>query len=294
MKSAFADGVAEERTFLFVAGDDLRSAEAAARSAADVVILDLEDLLTPERKEPARQALPETLARRPEHQRWFVRINPVESDLAYGDIEAAVIEGVSGIVVPKVERREQLAVVDWAMAQGERRLGVPCGSLEQIAIIETAAAFTGLAGLGESRNRPLRLGFGAGDLVRDLDLRPTWNEEELGPYRADLAKAARTFGLAPPIDSVWLNLDDAEGLEASTRRGRSAGLRGKFCLGPGQINTVVQALQASAEDVRVALAALAAFDAATERGEGWVIAGGIFVDEPVAQRFRKLIAQTER
>jgi citrate lyase subunit beta/citryl-CoA lyase len=274
---------------LFVGAGDGEGARTAAASDADEVILDLEDLVPPDRRLAAREAVAETLAARPDRQLWHLRVNPLGSPLAFDDMMLALSLPLAGIVVPKVEGPEDLAIAHWVLSAAERARGPAPGSLGIIAIMETARAFVALDRLGGPWAGRVRLGLGTGDLVTELSLVRTDAEDEIAYFRSALVNASRAHGFRPPIDSVWIALDDDDGLRRSALRGRAFGLAGKFCLNDRQAGVLKAAFAPTEAEAARARRIVAAFDAAARGGRGSVIVEGEFVDAPIAARYRAML-----
>src|ERR1700754_2096790 len=107
--------MALSRTFLFVPGNHARRVEKALAADVDAAILDLEDAVAASEKAATRAQVVEALSAK-HRARGYVRINALDTDYAFRDIEAVVAPGVDGIVLPKLESLEQLHTADWLIA----------------------------------------------------------------------------------------------------------------------------------------------------------------------------------
>jgi hypothetical protein len=117
------------------------------------------------------------------------------------------------LILPKVENASQAQTADWLMTELERERGLTLGAIDLIPIIETAK---GIANLGEILSncpRIKRVAFGAGDFTLDLNLKWSRDETELLAYRNQVVLMSRAHDKEPPIDTVWVDLQDAEGFE---------------------------------------------------------------------------------
>jgi len=281
------------RSLLFVPGDNRDRSMKAMKAGADAVIFDLEDAVAIERKPDARQTIRETLTIEADCQR-FVRMNAVDTPFFLADLEATVAAKPDGIVVPKVESAAALYLVDRLIAALGDRSGVDTKALKIIPIIETAAGFVAIEEIAGFRQRIRCLSFGAGDLTRDIGARWTPDERELDTFRSILVAQSRAFGLEKPIDSVWIRLDDPEGLVRSATRVRDLGYQGKFVIHPGQVAPVQAVFSPNDAEIAEAKQIVDAFEAAEAAGKASIRVGNVFVDYPIYERARATLALVRR
>lgn len=285
------------RSLLYAPGNEPRKVAKVGTLGADGVILDLEDAVPVGEKiatrEAVRQAIPSVKATA---GRVYVRINPTgqkadfSMDLGIGDIEAVVCAGLDGIVVPKVESAEELAEVDRVLSAQERKAGIPHGTLEITPIIETALGLWNAFEIARSSKRIGSLHFGAGDFTRDVGMEWSRDETELVYARSRLVMISRAAAIEPPTDSVWVLLDDEEGLAASVRRAKSLGFQGKSCIHPKQVETINRGFSyVSPEEVARARKIVDAFTEAEARQSASILVDGEFVDYPLVERARQVL-----
>lgn len=276
------------RSFLFCPGNHPRKVAKVFESGADAVILDLEDAVAISEKAATRGPVVEALqgARR---CRGYVRINALDTGFAFGDIEAVVAAGVDGIILPKVESATDMAKVDWLMTELEAKRGLPVGGIDLMPIVETGRGVARTREICAAGGRLKRVSFGAGDYTRDMGMDWTRDEIECDPARAEIVLASRIAGLEPPVDTVWADLTDAEGLAASAEKVRKMGFQGKFCIHPGQIQIVHGVFTPSAEAVAWARRVVEAFEKAEAEGSASIQIDGQFVDYPIVARARRVL-----
>lgn len=274
------------RSLLFVPGDQPRRIDKALASAADAVIIDLEDAVPREGKDAARAAAAGALGRR---QGVFVRVNGFDDPACLDDLEALIRPGLAGIVLPKAESAGQLATLDWVIGRLEARRGLQAGTVELLPLVETARGVEALPALARAQ-RVRRLSFGVADYSLDLGLQPDANEDSLAYIRARLVHCSRAAGLDPPLDSVVVEVRDLERFRDSAQRARRLGLAGKLCIHPDQVPVANEVFSPTASEVERALAVLAAWDGAQKRGEAVATAGGEFIDAPVVARARRVLS----
>lgn len=279
------------RSYLFVPAGDGRKIQKALGSAADAVILDLEDAVLPERKAAARQALAELLNTPPapgERPRLFVRANGAGSPWFTADLQTLALPPVAGFVLPKVERAAEVEAAARLLYAAERSLGLPSGHFEILPMIETAH---GLQQVGAIAGAPRvsRLIFGALDLANDLGV--TWQPDfqQFLYHRSRLAVASRVAGIRPPVDGVWPRIDDLVGLEADCQAARMLGFAGRTLIHPAHIEIANRAFSPTAEELAWARRVLAAADTAAAGGAGVARVDGVMIDRPVIERARRLL-----
>lgn len=272
------------RAWLFTPADDPKKAAKALASGADVVVLDLEDAVLPDKKESARQALAGLLAeRRSSKTRVFIRVNTLGSKDFLADLTSLKVLNPDGIMVPKSERPESLEPL-WAIGRNvvlliETALGVERAP-------ELARALPGLLE---------RLAFGYLDFVADIGVSWTITGEALLYARSRIVLASRIGSLEPPLDGVYPTLDDAGGLKEECRAAKILGFGGKMIIHPKHIAAVQEAFAPTQEELDRARGILEAFEAATKDGQGVLVYQGRFVDRPVvlwAERVLRLSGES--
>ena len=137
--------------------------------------------------------------------------------------------------------------------------------------------------------RAKRVAFGAGDFTRDLDMVWSRSEVELGYARARIATTSRAAGLEPPLDTVWVDLADAAGLEASARTALALGYQGKMCIHPDQIAVVNRAFTPSPAEIEFSERVVAAFARAEAEGSAAIQLDGKFIDYPIVYRAQRVL-----
>lgn len=258
------------RTFLFTPGDRPDRFGKAAASAADVVVLDLEDAVSPARKPEAREHIRAWLR---DGNTAVVRINAAGTPWHDSDVAMAA-ETPAAVMVPKAEDPAGLAAI-------ARR--VPA----VIPLVETAAGILGAPAICAAPS-VVRPAFGSVDLGAQLGVDHR-SHDALRHARSALVLAAAAAGCAGPIDGVTTALDDSAVLRADTEHAVLLGFTGKLCVHPRQIEVVHEALAPSAEDVEWARRVVAA------AGDGSAVAAeGELVDRPVLLRAQAILARAER
>lgn len=272
------------RSLLFVPGDRPDRFRKAEASGADAIILDLEDSVSPPRKDPARCAVADFLAADPERGgRRFVRINPLDAGMAEDDLAAAA--GADGIVLPK-------AVGGLSVAALERLLRDDPVPILPIAT-ETPLAVFALGSFVETRARLCGLTWGAEDLPAAIGA--ATSREPDGRYTPpyEVVRALALFGAhgagVPAIETVFPGIDDIGGLRAYARRGARDGFSGMMAIHPTQVAVINEAFTPSDAEVAQARAVVRAF---AERLDAGVLAvGGRMVDAPHLKQARLVLTR---
>jgi citrate lyase subunit beta / citryl-CoA lyase len=277
------------RSLLFAPANHARRTEKALSLDADAVILDLEDACPVAEKIATRQLAAAAMTRS-RTGIGYVRVNPLSTEFGYGDIVAVVGPGIDGIVLPKVESAQELATADWLIAQIERDKGLPVGAIDLLPILETGKGVAAVNAIASAGTRTKRLAFGAGDFTLDMDLKWSREESELMHYRSSLVLASRANGLEAPLDTVWVNLPDKEGLATSAERVRGMGFQGKLCIHPDQVAIVNAAFSPSPEQVAWAQRVVDAFKAAEASQSAAVQLEGQFIDYPIVYQAQRVLA----
>jgi len=263
------------RSYLFAPGHNATLLTKVFDAGADAVMLDLEDAVPADAKAQARAMVAEVLAERA----GWVRVNALRSELATADLDA-VAPLAEGLRLPKVESAED---VQWVVDR--------CGS-ETPPLICAIESARGLLAAEEiaSVEGVRHLSIGGVDLRRDLN---TGDGDLPMLYaRSHLVVVSTAAGLAPPIDSVYPRLDDADGLRAQAELARSLGFFGKSAIHPRQLGVLHAAFTPSRDEIAWARDVIEAFDAAG--GGATRLTGGDFVDLPVATRARRVLTLAAR
>lgn len=250
---------------------------------ADGVVIDCEDATPPnakvEARENARRLAPEISGG---GSLVFVRINPVSTGWFEEDVALGLCEELAGVVLPKLDRLEQLvAIVDALSRAGLRDLPVLAG-------IETAL---GVADAREllAHPRVAAAYFGAEDFIADMGGVRTEGSQEVLYARSQVALAGRLAGV-PTLDQVVVDFRNDDAFEREVREARALGYRGKLCIHPAQVAIANAGFMPSADEVDHATRLLAAYDRASASGLAAIDFEGQMVDEPLAARARQILA----
>ena len=280
------------RSLLAVPANSPRMFEKALASDADAVFLDLEDAVAPGRKTEARQ----DVARAVKELDWggrptLFRVNALDTRWFYRDvIEVAeeAGEALDAVLIPKVNRPEDLYAVAVLLDGIELGTGLEPGEIKLEAQIETAEGLTNIDAIARSTNRLQALHFGPGDFAASLGMpqtslgtRDEWDEaypgHRFGYVMQRIVVAARAAGLRA-VDGPVADHRDEEGLREACRVARSLGFDGKWCIHPAQIPVVNEVFSPTEEEIEWAEKVIKAYEEAGSAGSGAVSVDGQMVD----------------
>jgi len=281
------------RTMLFTPANDLRKVGKALLQEADGVVLDLEDAVALSEKANARSALKEALAL-PRRCDVFVRVNSVQTEFIINDLFACVVEGVKGIVLAKTESAEEVRRVDWIIEILEKERGLAPGSAEIIPFIESAHAVVNAFSIASACRRVARMFFGGVDYVLDIGSNFSPEGTEVFFARSQLVVASRAAGIEAPIDTVYPDFKDIEGLVHDAKRVRQMGFQGKLAIHPSQIGPLNEIFSPTPEEISWAKRIVEVFDECEAKGQAVFSVDGKMIEYPIANRARMILKLAEQ
>jgi citrate lyase subunit beta / citryl-CoA lyase len=282
------------RSMLFVPGDSDRKFAKASGIGADALILDLEDSVAPSMKIEARAKVAALLDdRSPRDWLFFVRVNPFDTGMTFDDMAAVVKPGLDGLLIPKADGAPDIVRIGEELDRLEAAAGMAIGTIK-IAVVatETATAMFNLASYTPAHPRLVALTWGAEDLAAALGA--TANKEENGDWTSPymLARNMCLFAAASaqvaPLDTLFVDFRDAEGLERDCKRARRDGFTGRIAIHPDQIPIINACFSPSAEQISEARMIVDAFAAQPDAGTLGI--NGKMVDIPHLKAAQKTLA----
>jgi citrate lyase subunit beta / citryl-CoA lyase len=283
------------RSLLFVPASSEKFFAKAKDSQADTLIFDLEDAVAPERKPAARETMKEVL-RDSGFARFerTVRINALDTPYFLDDVLAMVEAGADGLVVPKTNSAESILFVERLVALAEQRAGRAAGSVVLLPLIEQPEAIGNAFAIARATPRIAGIAFGHGDFSLSMGLKAAPSTEGVVFHaRCQVAMAAKAAGITP-IDNVFLDIPNVEGLVGETRQGKQLGYEGKACIHPSQVEPVNTVYTPTPEEVTSARELVAAFEQAVAEGKGAVAFRGRMIDGPIADIERIVLERAKK
>ena len=281
------------RSIHFVPGGNERMFAKSLGTRADTLIFDLEDAVTPDRKDEARRLVASWLAESDfGAKEKTVRMNPLDTPWGHTDLEATMVSPPDAYVVPKPDTLGGLNAIDAELSRLERLHGHPDRGVGLILIVETplgalnAQTFTGCP-------RVDALTWGGEDLSAMLGV--SGNRDASGKYlsvyehcRVTTLLSASAGGVQP-IDAVYVDFRDIDGLRRECEQGAALGFTGKMSIHPDQIDVINAAFTPAPELIAEARALIEAFDEARAEGRMAFTFNGQMVDMPHLSRARALL-----
>jgi len=281
------------RAFLYTPGNDEHKIKKACTFKADCVCVDLEDAVSPSKKEEARLTAAHALGTFDfGKSERLVRINAPATPYFLPDLRIVIDAVPQGIVIPKVEDAKPLQYVDGFLEAFEIQSELPIGSVRLIAIIETARSFVNLKELCEATPRLTALIFGAEDLAVSLGARRTAASREIFYARSQMVLYAAAYKL-DAIDLVCNNYKDLEVIRTEALEGAQMGYCGKQVIHPNQIPIVQEAFSPTREEVEKAMRIKSEYEQQMVEGKGALGMQGSLVDMPVYRQAKQLLEKAE-
>ncbi|QKC99989.1 CoA ester lyase [Mesorhizobium sp. NZP2298] len=277
------------KSLLFVPAHVPRFVETAHERGADGVILDLEDSVPQDQKGESRRQLSASVAKAGRMGKSvLVRVNRGLRALA-ADLDAAVMEGVDALVLPKVESAEWVSEIANAVSDLERERNLALGRIRFLAQIETPTALQRLAAIASAHPRMVAMALGPEDFSAAVGGAPDF-DLLLAPNLSVLF-AARAAGLLPLgfIGSIG-EFSDTGKLREAAAHARRLGFAGALAIHPTQVAIFNEAFSPSAQEIAWARCVVAAESDAVARGLSAFAVDGKMIDPPVVRRAHEILA----
>jgi len=263
----------------------------AGLHSPDGVILDLEDSVAPDRKDEARILVRNALrsvnfygAER------MVRINQGERGLE--DLESVIPHNVHLVLVPKCEDPDSLRSIEKKI-QAIKKADMKPSPVFLMPIIESAMGVERAFEIASATPNVVALAIGLEDYTADLGVQRTREGSESLYARQRLVVAAKAAGIQP-IDSVFSDVADMEGLLNNVISAKAMGFEGMGCIHPRQIDVIRKGFSPAEDEIEKAKKIVAAFNEARSKGLGVVALGSKMIDPPVVARAEKTISLAVR
>ncbi len=282
------------RSLLFVPGDSEAKLAGATRHGADALILDLEDSVAPARKSAARGLVADYLRgpARDRGARCLVRINAIQTGLAWDDLDAVLAARPDGVMLPKGDPL-LLRELEQRLRDVEQQLGLEVGAMPVwVLATETARGLFSVGQFGGVSARLRGLSWGNEDLAAELG---ALNRGPDGQYTGtfQLARSLCVLGAAAAgvdaIDGACMDYRDLGGFARECREGRRDGFVGKLAIHPAQVPLINSIFAPSEAEVQWARRIVAAF--AAQPALGVIGLDGKVVDRPHLRLAERLLAR---
>jgi len=270
----------QPRSWLFVPADSEKKIAKAIESAADAIIFDLEDSVVPAQKAAARDIL-KGLPKHSNGPEWWVRINPLGSEFHKDDLKLLGSAYVHGIVLPKAESGADITQL------AHRTGAIPVHAI----VTETAASLFNLLSYRDPASPLAAMSWGAEDLSSALGATSKYDSDGSLSFTYRMARSLCLAGAVAagvqPVDGVFADFKDDEGLRAEAEAARREGFTGKLAIHPAQVAIINAAFTPSKDDIAHAEEIVAAFEAHPDAGV--LSVGGKMVDRPHLVQARRVL-----
>ena len=275
----------QPRSWLFVPADSEKKVAKALDSDADAIIFDLEDSVVPAQKAVAREIL-KTLPQRSGGAQWWVRVNPIGSDFLKDDLKLIGVADLHGVVLPKAEG-------GWDIVEIAHHTGnIPIHAI----VTETPASLFAMLSYRDPKLPLAAMSWGAEDLSAALRASSKYDADGSLSFTYKLARSLCLAGAVAagvqPVDGVFADFRDEEGLRSEAEAARREGFTGKLAIHPVQVPVINAAFTPSDDEVRHAEEIVAAFEAHPDAGV--LSVSGRMVDRPHLVQARRVLESAAR
>jgi citrate lyase subunit beta/citryl-CoA lyase len=283
------------RTMLFVPGGNEKLLKKALGLEVDSLILDLEDSVALNLKNSAREAVAEAIRTLDfGNKEKVVRINSKWTEYGVGDVYKVIEGRPDTLLLPKVNRPEDISEYDALITEFEKREGLSLGSIGLMALIETPLGIVNIDAIALASPRLNGLLFGAADYTRETRGKITPERLGLCYPMVRILLAARVAGI-DAIDTPYFDIKDAEGLARHAQQAKEMGYDGKAVIHPAQADVVNRVFTPSKEEIEYAQRVVEAFEIAKAEGRGATQLDGQLIENVhgvMAQRILNVALKT--
>lgn len=292
-----SDGSVVARSWLFAPGNSARKLERAIATAADIILIDLEDSVEESEKSAARETVAAFVtSHADQRERLWVRINPLHGPHLLSDLVRIVSTCPGGLMLPKARGRCDLETLDHYLTALEAAAGAEPGSTKVCVVAtETPQAMFAI-GNYEGAPRLAAMTWGAEDLATAIGA--ITNRRHDGAYDLTylMARSLCLTGAAaagvPAIETIHDDFNDEAGLLRVAEEARRAGFRGMLAIHPAQVDPINHMFTPSEAERAAAQAIVDLF--AANPGHGTIGYSGKMLDLPHLTRARAILALAGR
>lgn len=285
------------RSLLFIPGNNERFLKKSIKLQADILCFDLEDSVPSNEKEAARILVARFLASRQGDNDSFiyVRINSFDSGLVDGDLERIVMNGLDGIVLPKIGNSEEVIQIIHKIDAIVSKRKLTSG-IRIIPSIETARGVVNANSIASSHKNVTALVFGVFDYLYDMNIDVEYDDFVSYNYaRSKIPVDARAAGI-DALDGIWQNVNDIDGLIKDAAIAKKLGYSGKTLIHPSHINPVHDIFRPTKKQIEWAKKVLAELQDTFEKGNvrGAKLLEGKMIDAVHYKQAKAVISAAEQ
>lgn len=279
---------------MFVPAHNKKLMDSAAKSNADVLLLDIEDSVQPkDNKQIARNTIIDYVKKgKFINHCLYPRINDSESGELLKDLTQLTIEGIDGFMYPKSYKGDDIYFIDKLLETIEYERGFEKGRFKLIPLIETSAAVLNAQDIIKASKRVVAIAFGCEDFITDLQGVHDHEGQSIFTPRALIALAARANQVIP-VDTVHINVHDMEDLERNLIIAKNLGFEGMLVLNPKEIPLVHKYFSPSLKEYDSSLEMLKLAAEAEKEGKGVAVMNNRFIGPPMVVTAKRIIGRYE-
>jgi len=276
---------------LYMPGNNPNMLQNCCCLGADGLLLDLEDAVSPECKDEARRLVVYFMRKLDfGNTEVTVRINGTDTPWWRDDLKEIIPAHPHAVRLPKCNDPSDIRELDSVISKIEAEEGIPVGSIEIHAMIETAEAVERASEIARSCKRVSAITLGGQDLAADIGVRRSKEGVEILYARSRVVIAAKAAGIAC-FDTVFTDINDSEGLYKEASLAAQLGFTGKAAIHPSQVRVINEAFRPTEKAIQQAEKIIAAAKEAKIKGIGAYAVDGNMVDGPVVKQALNVLAQ---
>ena len=285
------NSVRPRRSMLYMPGNNPNMLQNCCCLGADGLLLDLEDAVSPECKDEARRLVVYFMRKLDfGNTEVTVRINGTDTPWWRDDLKEIIPAHPHAVRLPKCNDPSDIRELDSVISKIEAEEGIPVGSIEIHAMIETAEAVERASEIARSCKRVSAITLGGQDLAADIGVRRSKEGVEILYARSRVVIAAKAAGIAC-FDTVFTDINDSEGLCKEASLAAQLGFTGKAAIHPSQVRVINEAFRPTEKAIQQAEKIIAAAKEAKIKGIGAYAVDGNMVDGPVVKQALNVLAQ---
>jgi citrate lyase subunit beta/citryl-CoA lyase len=263
----------------------------AGLHSPDGIILDLEDSVAPDRKDEARYLVRNALRSLNFYgAERMVRINQGKRGLE--DLDYVIPHHVNVILIPKCDTPDEVKRID-SRISGIRKKHRIKNQVYLMPVIESALGVENAFSIAGSADSVIAMAIGLEDYTADLGVQRTTEGTESFFARSRIVNACKAAG-SQPIDSVFSDVSDIDGLKKAASVSKTMGFEGMGCIHPRQIAVIKEGFYPAQKEIEKAMEIANAYKDAREKGLGVVALGSKMIDPPVVNRALRTIELAKR
>ncbi len=276
------------RSMLFIPGNSPNMIQNAGILGADSIILDVEDAVSTDEKDSARNLIMHALKEVDFYGcEVVVRVNAPSTAFGEKDLKEITPNRPDAFMIP-MATEEEIRIADAIISEIEDKEAIEAGSIKLIPIAETAYAVESIADIIRASKRIEAVLLGAEDLTADMEISRTKEGGEIYYARNKIANICKAFKIQA-IDTPFADVNDSQGLTEDTLKGKSLGMTGKAAINPRQVDAIHQVYTPTQEEIQYAQSVIEAMNEAKKVGKGVFSFEGKMIDAPIILRAETVI-----